>query len=221
MCVNLLKHDKKLDQTEWMFLLTGGVGLENPIQNVTTWMAKSSWDEFCRLTELEKYKGIYEHLTTHERDWKNYFDSSDPAKTPLPGSWNTQLTTFQKLLVLRCIRFDKLISAINQFIAEKIGQKFLEPPPFDLLSAFNDSVSTMPLIFVLTPGADPTAMLLKFADTQGFASKLFSLSLGQGQGPIATKMIEDALKVGNWVVLQNCHLAKSWMPTLEGVITLN
>ena len=76
----------------------------------------------------------------------------------------------------------QIVLALTDFVMEKLGKKFVEPPPFDLAKSYNDSNNCTPLIFILSPGADPTMSLLKFAEDKGFSGNKFnSISLGQGQ----------------------------------------
>ncbi|XP_015178312.1 PREDICTED: dynein heavy chain 7, axonemal, partial [Polistes dominula] len=215
--VNLLNKKGEISMTQWMFLLTGGVGLENPFENPTQWLPTKSWDELCRLNEVTGFLGIKDVFVKNIEAWKSIFDDKEPDKLTFPEPFD-KLSTFERMLVLRCIRPDKVVPAVQHFVEETIGREFIEPPPFDLISSYADSHSCIPLIFVLTPGADPMAILLKFADDQGFGTnRLFSLSLGQGQGVIAAELIDEGTKNGTWVVLQNCHLAKSFMPHLEKI----
>jgi len=60
-----------------------------------------------------------------------------------------------------------MIPAIQQFIVASMGQKFIEPPTFDLSLSYQESTSATPLIFILSPGADPLAVLLKFSEEKG------------------------------------------------------
>lgn len=59
-----------------------------------------------------------------------------------------------------------------------------------------ESSCRTPLIFVLSPGVDPTGALLQLAETSGMKDDFHALSLGQGQAPIARRMIEEGVEKG-------------------------
>uniref|UniRef100_A0A803SP16 Dynein axonemal heavy chain 12 n=1 Tax=Anolis carolinensis TaxID=28377 RepID=A0A803SP16_ANOCA len=219
LCCNLLMAKKEIELQEFMFLLTGGVGLKSKYKNPDpSWIQDKSWDEICRASDMPAFKGLKSHVTAQPDDWRKIYDSKEPQNVVLPRPWNTSLNEIKKMIILRCLRPDKISPAMTTFVTDKLGKKFVEPPPFDLTKSYLDSNCTIPLIFVLSPGADPMASLLKFAnDKNMIGNKFQSISLGQGQGPIAAKMIKEGMEEGAWVCLQNCHLAVSWMPMLEKI----
>ena len=60
-----------------------------------------------------------------------------------------------------------MIPAIQQFIVDNMGQNYIEPPTFDLSFGYKDSTSSTPILFILSPGADPMALLFRFAESKG------------------------------------------------------
>ena len=157
-------------------------------------------------------------------DWERWYRLSEPenatggAESKLPGDWESKCDALQRMLVVRCLRMDRVEKAVASYVAGVLGRKYVEPPTLDLNATHADSTNTTPLIFVLSPGVDPTANLKLLALAQGVGDKFFSVALGQGQAPVATKLIETATREGNWVFLANCHLMLSWLPTLQKII---
>ncbi|XP_067883713.1 dynein axonemal heavy chain 6-like [Heterodontus francisci] len=130
------------------------------------------------------------------------------------------LTSFQNLILIKILKPECLIAAVREFVAEKLGPDFLPSPAVHLRDAFDETDAFTPLIFLLSSGTDPVAQVLRFAkEYRGNTDHLDMVSLGRDQGPIAEDMIQKAqVRKGRWVFLQNCHLAASFMPTLQTIV---
>jgi dynein heavy chain len=182
------------------------------------WVPESSWQQLCELVKLPSFSELLSDFQTNSQSWKEYFESNSPHLHPLPNKWNDTLNDFQKLLLLRCSRPDKVMESIQLFVENHLGKKFIDPSPWDLQLPYMQSNPSTPLIVILSPGANPTEEIFKLGAHMGMRKRITNISFGQSQGPIAERAIQEAVIVGNWVILQNCHLASTWMPNLERVV---
>ena len=58
----------------------------------------------------------------------------------------------QKLCLLKLVRAECLVAAIQQYVVTSLGPNFAEPGPVSLKSVKKDSNNNTPIIFILSPG---------------------------------------------------------------------
>jgi dynein heavy chain len=218
--------DKELDPAAMLALLTGlpGSHPEEKPEN-SDWLTPVSW---LRIKNLQKlggsFDGFIDEFKSTVNDWQHVFDHENPLEIDWPKNFNMKCKPIEKALLMYALRTDQTVLAIQGIVLDKLGQAFLEIPPFDLAKSFAYAKTNVPIVFVLSMGADPMADILKLSESIShpdgslMISKIQPISLGQGQGPKAVAAVKEGKQVGKWVLLQNCHLATSWLPTLEHMV---
>jgi hypothetical protein len=192
------------------------------------WLEDASWKKLQALDKLKgKFENIHNNLITNAAEWKDVFNAEDPmAKScPWPGGLKEALKPIERAMVMAAIRPDKTIQGCQEIILDVLGVEFLRIPPFDLPGAFSESDAMSTILFIIAMGSDPMADITRLAEaTQksdksgNMLSMIVPVSLGQGQGPKAHAAIWKGFKTGAWVLLQNCHLGISYMPSLEATL---
>jgi dynein heavy chain len=161
-----------LDQREVRFLMTGGTKVEMKRPNpagVEGWLTDKTWASVLQVSEeFEEFKGLDESFEKNGKEWERIYNLQKPQskKANWPAPFN-ELTLLRQAMLLRILRTDKVIPVIQKMIKreKELGPAYILPPPFDMEKSFSDSSNKVPIIIVLSPGADPMAELLKLAAT--------------------------------------------------------
>ncbi|KAB1258915.1 Dynein heavy chain 1; axonemal [Camelus dromedarius] len=101
-----------------------------------------------------------------------------------------------------------------------MGNEYICRTGINLKESYKESNARTPLILIHSHGIDLTNTLLRFAQgLKGTTHHVTMISLGHGQTAKAEDLIVKALtKIEQWVFLQNCHLAASFMPRLCTIV---
>merc|ERR1719174_2749713 len=217
--IAILKNDGIVKGNEWTILLRGAGMTVNERQKPLEILSVTGWNLVQVLEdEIEAFEGLGDSIVEFSDEWIAWGTSKQPQSEQPPQRLKAELTPFQKMLLLKVFREEKLVFACQKYVAENLGEEFSKSPQIKMSDIYADSDALTPVVFILSTGADPTDMFYTFTKSMKMDKKMKVVALGQGQGPRAAAAIDYATKSGTWVMLQNCHLGKSWLPTLEDIV---
>uniref|UniRef100_A0A2K6F430 Dynein axonemal heavy chain 14 n=1 Tax=Propithecus coquereli TaxID=379532 RepID=A0A2K6F430_PROCO len=186
----------------------------------------SQWDAF------KNSKNVYslistafcsEHASLEEStkspEQTELLNENEEMRNPINFPWE-KLTPFQRLILVKILRPERLKNSVRNFITEKMGNEYLQITEVNLKESYKQSNARTPLVLIHSHGIDLTNILLRLAkELKGTTNHVTMISLGRGQAAKAEDLIVKALaKTQQWVFLQNCHLAASFMPRLCTIV---
>ncbi|XP_074916070.1 dynein axonemal heavy chain 10 [Chelonoidis abingdonii] len=219
MTIKIEQADGRVPQEELDFFLKGNISLEKSMRKKPcAWLLDQGWEDIIRLSELfpEEFGSLPDDVEKNPEIWKDWYDLDALEQSPFPMQYQNSLTHFQKLLLLRCFRVDRVYRAVTDYVTLTMDEKYVQPPVISFEAIFEQSTPNSPIVFILSPGSDPASDLMKLADRTGFGgNRLKFLAMGQGQEKVALQLLENAVARGQWLMLQNCHLLVKWLIDLE------
>jgi dynein heavy chain len=230
MTLSILDGEGQLVRSELDFFLKGDTSIEMPKDaNPFPWLSATGWKDLCKLggglagsSSNEALTDLLKHVRSKEggAEWRAWYDLEAPETVPLPGGFSERLGAFPQLVLLRCFRPDRVYNGVKRYVMGVMGETYVQPPVLDYSRIFHSASPTTPVVFILSPGADPQADIQALGLVMGFTvpTKFRFLAMGQGQAPKAEEMLLAGAQRGYWVLLQNTHLLISWLSTLEKML---
>ncbi|XP_049940954.1 dynein beta chain, ciliary-like [Schistocerca serialis cubense] len=215
MAIQILLTSNEIHPAELDFLLRfpANPNVVSPVDFLTN----MGWGGIKTLTNMDQFKNLDRDIEGAAKRWKKYVEAETPEREKLPQEWKNK-SALQRLCIMRSLRPDRMTYAMRTFIEEKLGNKYTEARNVEFAKSFQETTSTTPVFFILSPGVDPLKDVEKLGKKLGFTfdkRNFHNVSLGQGQEVVAEEAMEIASQKGHWVILQNIHLVKNWLPSLE------
>jgi dynein heavy chain len=164
-----------------------------------SWLPIDAWLNVTELSqEVDFFVGLPMELSSNHETWRKWFDANTPERLPIP-TYEARFqemgdaASFYRLLIVRSLRLDRTILAAKQFIKNtpQFGARYIEPVTDTIESIYDEMVAEVPVIFLLSVGADPTAAIEQLARKKKQLAPVV-VSLGEGQEPVAIRAVNAA-----------------------------
>ena len=221
MSLKILIKEGKLTSADVNVFLKSGAGIDDR-NKPFSWMDQKTW---LNLKALSKHKFANEHtfffkelpdrIARNEQTWRKWIDENEPENITVPDyaekiNADQNIGHFIHLCLIRSLREDRTVLGSTEFIKKVLGEEYVAPVTDTIANLWEESLPNRPILYLLSPGADPTNNIDEFAKRK----KQFptgKVSMGEEMEKPALEMIKNGFVTGKWVVLNNCHLSLEFM----------
>lgn len=221
LCIKILMDVRQITQEEVDFFVSSDAkDLDARMESAPEWLTTDKWRQICKLGDTVPELGeLVNDFRSNSAAWQKYCSAIPFRSHLVPKPWVDRMTQFQRLMLVKIVRRDKIIAEIMRLIeGSMLEDVFNSYPHLQISESYAESNCLTPIIFILPSYTSPLSLVSTYASARGYTSKLVSLSMGDGsQRDTADLLVEEARKEGGWVFLQNCHHTSSWIPRLERI----
>ncbi len=118
---------------------------------------------------MPNFKELPDLIQKNQPGWLQYFEKNDPENYPIPdlaermSQEKEEMRAFMEMTLVRCVREDRTLVASSKFIGAILGADYIEPISYPMQDIWAESKYSVPVLFLLSPGADPTSSIDDFA----------------------------------------------------------
>ena len=225
-CLRVLIKAGQLTQADVNMFLKSGSSIDDRNKKFN-WMDQKMWLNILALSKHKFnnepsgfFKDIIDKIQRYEKEWKRFLDENSPENVPIPeyeDKINAEsIGHFLHLCLIRSVREDRAVLASQKFIRRVLGEEFMAPVTDQIGEVWEETEPCKPVVYLLAPGSDPTGSIDELARKKRIPTQ--KVSMGEEQEIIAKKHIDDAMRDGFWVILNNCHLSCEFMGEMEEIL---
>ncbi|XP_061907302.1 dynein axonemal heavy chain 10-like isoform X2 [Entelurus aequoreus] len=126
MTIKIEQAEGRVPQEELEFFIKGNLSLEKTSRQKTcNWLPDAGWEDIVKLSELfpEQFGSLPDEVGRNSAEWQSWYDLDAPEQALIPMKYDEKLTDFQKLLLLRCFRVDRVYRAITDYVTVTMGER--------------------------------------------------------------------------------------------------
>lgn len=150
--------------------LKAGAGIDDR-NKIFLWMSDKTW---LNLKALSKHKFNTDHtcffkelpdrIQRNDTVWRSWIEENEPESVTIPDyqekiQADPNIGSFIHLCLVRSMREDRTMLAANMFIKDVLTEEYVKPVTDFIQDIYEESKPNIPILYLLSAGADPTGSI--------------------------------------------------------------